>query len=162
MVGYIKHHFFVRYRKFDSFAHMNQLALQWLTEEADVRLHGTVKEVVRERFLREVPALGPIPRTRYDTSYHEHRRVEWDGYIDVGGNRYSAPDHLRGTIVPVSISLDGVLVIFEGDRRVAEHRLRQTGEGWGTIPDHHVSLWNETLHVEHRDLSVYEEVLACN
>jgi transposase len=26
MVGYVKHNFFVRYRQFDSFVHMNQLA----------------------------------------------------------------------------------------------------------------------------------------
>ncbi len=26
MVGYIEHHFFVRYRAFDSWAHLNQLA----------------------------------------------------------------------------------------------------------------------------------------
>ena len=40
MVGYIKHHFFVRYRAFDSWAHLNQLAEQWLREEADQRRHG--------------------------------------------------------------------------------------------------------------------------
>ena len=50
MVGYIKHHFFVRYRDFESWAHMNQLAEQWLRDEADERVHGTVKEIVRERF----------------------------------------------------------------------------------------------------------------
>ncbi len=52
MVGYIKQHFFVRYRAFDSWAHLNQLAEQWLRQEADLRLHGTVKEVVAERFQR--------------------------------------------------------------------------------------------------------------
>jgi len=35
MVGYIKQHFFVRYRSFESWAHLNQLAGQWLREEAD-------------------------------------------------------------------------------------------------------------------------------
>ncbi|MBA2389891.1 MAG: transposase, partial [Geodermatophilaceae bacterium] len=52
MVGYIKQHFFVRYRSFDSWAHLNQLAEQWLREEADLRLQSTVKEVVAERFAR--------------------------------------------------------------------------------------------------------------
>ena len=50
MVGYIKHNFFVRYRCFESWEHLNQLAEQWLKEEADLRVQGTVKEVVAERF----------------------------------------------------------------------------------------------------------------
>ena len=96
MVGYIKHHFFVRYRAFDSWAHLNQLAEQWLREEADQRVHGTVHEVVAERFAREQPQLQPLPATRYDTSYWELRQVSWDAYIEVRGNRYSVPDTLAG------------------------------------------------------------------
>jgi len=88
MVGYIKHHFFQRYREFESWAHLNQLAEQWLQEEADQRVHGTVKEVVAERFTQEVPALGPLPTQRYDTAYRETRHVSWDGYVEVRGNRY--------------------------------------------------------------------------
>jgi transposase len=42
MVGYIKHNFFVRYHDFESWAHLNQLAEQWLANEADQRVHGTV------------------------------------------------------------------------------------------------------------------------
>ncbi len=62
MVGYIKHHFFVRYREFVSWQHLNQLAESWLREEADRRVHGTVKEVVAERFAKEQPHLRPLPR----------------------------------------------------------------------------------------------------
>jgi integrase-like protein len=47
-VGYVKHRFFVRYRAFESWAHLNQLAEQWLREGADRRVHGTVHEVVAE------------------------------------------------------------------------------------------------------------------
>jgi transposase len=57
MVRYIKENFFVRYREFESLTHLNQLAEQWLRQEADQRLHGTVKEVVAERFARQVAAL---------------------------------------------------------------------------------------------------------
>ncbi|NJN81799.1 MAG: hypothetical protein HC802_05600 [Caldilineaceae bacterium] len=95
MVGYIKQHFFVRYRSFESWIHLNQLAEQWLQAEADLRLHGTLKEIVAERFAREQPTLHALPPQRYDTSYHEVRRVAWDSYIEVRGNRYSVA-HLRG------------------------------------------------------------------
>ena len=42
MVRYIKENFFLRYREFESPTHLNELAEQWLREEADQRLHGTV------------------------------------------------------------------------------------------------------------------------
>ncbi len=162
MVGYIKHHFFQRYRSFESLAHLNQLAEQWLAEEADRRVHGTVHEVVADRFEREAPSLSPLPGIRYDTSYRERRWVAWDGYIDVRGNRYSVPDHLRGSPVAIRISLDGVLSVYADDVNVAEHRLRAVRDGWVIDSAHHDRLWRETLHVERRDLAVYEEVLQCN
>jgi transposase len=162
MVGYIKHHFFVRYRTFDSFAHMNQLALAWLSEEADRRVHGTVKEVVIERFALETPHLGPLPAIRYDTSYRLSRFANWDGYIDVRGNRYSIPSELCGHTVAARLSLDGRLSVFDEDRKVAEHRLRSPAGGWVTTPAHHVDLWQDVFHVQRRDLSVYEEVIPCN
>lgn len=162
MVGYVKHHFFVRYRAFESLAHLNQLAEQWLAEEADRRVHGTVKEVVAERFAREAPHLGPLPAVRYDTSYLQRRVVAWDGYVDVGGNRYSVPDPWRGQGVTVRLSLDDELRILAGEQLLAHHRLRPAEEGWVTVPAHHARLWGQTLRVQARDLSVYEEVASCS
>jgi len=162
MVGYVKHNFFERYRSFESFAHMNRLAERWLAEEADRRLHGTVKEVVSERFEREAPVLGPLPAVRYDTSYRERRAVAWDGYVEVRGNRYSVPDRLCGSMVTVRIGLDGMLSIYDDGEKIAEHRLRPGDEGWVTIPSHHARLWREALSVERRDLAVYEEVASCS
>jgi hypothetical protein len=163
MVGYVKHNFFERHRSFESFEHMNVLAVLWLEEEADQRFHGTVKEIVAERFAREAPSLGPLPRVRYDTSYLERRIAAWDGYMDVRGNRYSVPDRLRGKVVSVRISLDGVLSVYDEDgAKVIECRLRPASEGWVTVPSHHEQLWRETLQVERRDLSYYEEVASCS
>ena len=162
MVGYVKHHFFVRYRSFESFAHMNELAHMWLNEEADMRMHGTVKEIVKERFAREIPKLGPLPSIRYDSSYREHRCVHWDGYIDVKGNRYSVPASLCGKTVTIRITLDGNLFIYDNDMLMAHHRLRRATDGWVTDNEHHRDLWRNTLKVERRDLSVYEEVIPCS
>ena len=163
MVGYIKGNFFKRYRSFESLEHMNALAERWLREEADRRVHGTVREVVSERFLREAPALSPLPAVRFDTSYHERRSVAWDGYVDVRGNRYSVPDDLRGAEVAIRVSLDGLLSVYDaGDAKVAEHRLKPIAEGWSTVPEHHEALWRETLRVDRRDLSYYEEVARCS
>lgn len=162
MVGYIKQHFFVRYRAFDSWAHLNQQAEAWLAEEADRRVHGTVKEVVAERFARELPALQPLPSQRYDTSYRDTRQVAWDGYINVRGNRYSVPDHLVGQVVVVRIGLDGELRIFADECLVARHLLRPARDGWVTVPDHHAQLWQTTLKVGRRALEAYEEAATCS
>lgn len=159
MVGYIKQHFFVRYRSFESWSHLNQLAEQWLRKEADERVHGTLKQVVSERFNREQPWLLPLPATRYDTAYIQPRQVGWDAYVNVRGNRYSVPDHLTGQTVRVHIGLDDRLRVYAGETLVAHHRLRSAAEGWATTPDHHARLWAETLKVEHRSLKTYEEVL---
>ena len=158
MVGYIKQHFFVRYRAFESWAHLNQLAEQWLAEEADPRLHGTVHEVVAERFKREAPALGPLPASRYDTSYRETRQVSWDSYIDVRGNRYSVPGELVGQTVIVRIGLDDLLWVYHHEVLVTSHTLQPAQQGWATVPEHHARLWQATLKVHQRPLAVYEEV----
>jgi transposase len=158
MVGYVKQNFFVRYRSFESWAHMNQLAEIWLREEADPRVQGTVKEVVAERFERERPSLQPLPNLRYDTSYFEYRQAAWDGYIDVRGNRYSVPAALAGQRVAVRIGLDDLLRIFRAEQLVASHQLKSRQAGWGTIPEHLAEMWQSTLQVEQRSLAVYEEV----
>jgi len=159
MVGYIKGNFFQRYRRFESLEHMNTLAEKWLREEADERLHGTVKEVVIERFRREECRLQPLPAVRYDTSYREWRIVGWDGYIDVRGNRYSVPDAYCGQTVVIQISLEGLLRVFAPDgSKIAEHQLRPVEDGWVKVPLHHEGLWKRTMKVQERDLGVYEEV----
>jgi transposase len=159
MVGYVKGNFFVRYRSFESWAHLNQLAEHWLAEEADQRLHGTVKEVVAERFERERPLLKPLPKLRYDTSYFEFRRVAYDSYIDVRSNRYSVPAELVGQRVAVRIGLDGTLRVYQAETLVATHLLRSRQQGWSTVPAHHAELWKEALKVEQRPLAAYEEVV---
>ena len=162
MVGYVKHHFFVRYRAFESWAHLNQLLEQWLREEADPRVHGTVHEVVAERFLREAPQLSPLPADRYDTAYRETRVAGWDAFVDVRGNRYSVPGELSGRVLTVKITLEGVLTVIEGERIVAEHRLKPREEGWATAPGHHADLWRDVLKVEHRPLKAYDEATSWN
>jgi transposase len=162
MVGYIKQHFFVRYRSFESWVHLNQLAEQWLAQEADPRRHGTVHEVVAERFPREAPALRPLPASRYDTSYREIRQVSWDSYIDVRGNRYSVPSELIGQSVIVRIGLEDSVRVYHNDSLVASYTLQPVQQGWVTLPEHHAPLWQAMLKVHQRPLQVYEEVAQCS
>ncbi len=163
MVRYVKEHFFVRYRAFETLAHLNQQLLAWLGVEADRRVHGTHGEVVIERFACEAPALSTLPALPYDTSYRETRIVGWDGYIEVRGNRYSVPARLCGKVIAVRIGLDDTLKVIDphGDV-VARHALRPMVCGWQCIPEHHLDLWRESGAVERRDLAVYEEAARWN
>lgn len=137
-------------------------AERWLAEEADQRVHGTVHEVVAERFAREAPQLRPRPAVRFDTAYREQRWVAWDGYVEVRGNRYSVPDGLCGQPLTVSISLAGEIRFYSlAGELVAEHRQRPVSQGWSTVAGHHERLWRQSVRVERRDLSVYEEVAQC-
>lgn len=139
-----------------------------MVEEADQRVHGTIKEVVSERFEREKAVLMALPQQRYDTSYRELRQAAWDGYIDVRGNHYSVPDSLRGQTVEIRLDLEGNLRIYDPKDRllekqpVAVHLLRPKQAGWSTVTEHHASLWNETLQVEQRPLTIYEETTQWN
>lgn len=166
MVGYVKGNFFQRYRQFESLAHMNQLGEQWLREEADQRMHGTVKEVVAERFAREAPHLQPLPAMRFDSAYVETRVVSWDAYIEVRGNRYSVPGTLVGQVIRVRIGLDSQLRVYHDEQMIAEHTLQDRAQGWVTVPDHHAELWRQALGtaavqaVEARPLTVYEEAAS--
>ncbi len=160
MVGYLKQHFFVRYRSFSSWAHLNQQAEAWLKEEADQRRQTTVQEVVSLRFAREAPHLQALPAVRYDTGYHELRQVGWDSYIDVRGNRYSVPSDLTGQTVRVHIGLDDTLKVYQGDGLRASHQLRAAAQGWVSVAEHHAQLWADTVQVERRSLQVYQEVAA--
>jgi transposase len=157
MVGYVKHHFFQRYRSFESLDHLNVLLRTWLIAEADPRLHGTVREVVTTRFERERPALQPLPICRFDTRYVETRRVGWDAYVEVRGNRYSVPSACCGEPVTCLIGLDGTLTVWHEQREIARHHLTPPEKGWQTVPEHHRRLWAE-VSVQARPLSIYEEV----
>ncbi len=164
MVGYVKANFFVRYPSFESLDHLNRLAERWLLEEADRRLHGTVREIVADRFDREAPELLPLPPVRFDTSYRETRHVAWDGYIEVRGNRYSVPADLCGQTVVVRIGLDDTFRVYDAAETLkTEHRIRPFDQGgWVTVAEHQNDLWKESFQVVPRDLSVYEEVASCN
>lgn len=161
MVGYVKHHFFQRYRRFESFAHLNQLLEQWLQTTADQRLLRQFDQTPAQRFVDEAGALKPLPTIDFDTRYRDVRCVSWDGYIEVRGNRYSVPETHCNQIVTVRISLDDELTVYSHDDQVlCRHRLQDRSQGWQTQPVHHAPLWQQATAVEKRQLSVYEEVLS--
>jgi hypothetical protein len=156
MVGYVKHHFFQRYRSFESLAHMNQLLESWLLTVADQRHLRQFESTPQARFINE--SLQPLPQVRFDTSYTDVRQVSWDSYIEVRGNRYSVPHQYCGLLVKIKISLDDELRVLNNDGELlATYILRHRTQGWQTMPEHHRDLWQAVMR---RPLSDYEELTS--
>lgn len=159
MVKYLKENFFVRYRQFDSLAHINQLLMQWINAEADHRTLRQFSQTPAERFTQEQHHLLALPAGDFDTSYHDIRQVAWDGYIEVRGNRYSVPENWCGQPVSIRISLDDELRVYGDDVLIATHLLAEKPAGWQSVAAHHRPLWQQTCRVAQRALSDYEELL---
>jgi transposase len=73
----------------------NHDLLAWL-EMKSLRIHGTTHERVCDRFEREKPALGAIPKDAFDTSYQAFRPVHKDCTVHFGTNRYMVHHTLVG------------------------------------------------------------------
>lgn len=71
MVKYLKENFFVRYRKFDSFAHVNQQLEQWMADVVDKRELRQFRQPSEQRFALEQEHLQLLPDTDFDTSYFD-------------------------------------------------------------------------------------------
>lgn len=109
MVKYLKEKFFVRYRRFDSLAHVNQQLEQWIADVADKRELRQLSQNPEQRFALEQEHLQPLPDTDFYTSDFDIRHVSWDDYIEVDGNGYRVPEALYGQLVSIRISLDDEL-----------------------------------------------------
>lgn len=159
MVKYLKENFFVRYRRFDSLAHVNQQLEQWLVNVADERPLRYFATTPAERFNEERSALQSLPSQAFDTSYRDLRQVAWDGYIEVRGNRYSVPETLCGHPVSIRVTLDNELRVYADENLVASHQLKTDTHEWQTVPEHHKPLWQRSCSVAARPLTDYEELL---
>jgi transposase len=101
-IHYIRERFWRGYR-FDSLGRANRDLLVWLNETANVRLHGTHRQPVRERWQQEIPQLGSRPEVDYDTSLKVVRKVYRDCQVSYNGNRYVVPHHVVGKKILLKI-----------------------------------------------------------
>ncbi|MGD0778954.1 MAG: IS21 family transposase [Candidatus Solibacter sp.] len=84
-------------RVFTSLAEENEFLLNWETQVADQRIHGTTKQQVEKLFEQvERRALLPLPVERFPFFHEAHRAVHRDGYLEVDKAYYSAPPEYVG------------------------------------------------------------------
>ena len=82
---------------FPSLQDQNDHLLDWETNVADTRIHGTTKKQVRQQFEKiERAALLPLPRDRFPAFHEARRTVSRDGHLEVDKAYYSAPPEYVG------------------------------------------------------------------
>lgn len=87
----------LRGEAFASLEALNAFLLHWEKTVADVRIHGTTKEQVLQRFERlERAALRPLPAERFPLFQEGKRRVQADAYVEVDKAYYSVPPEYVG------------------------------------------------------------------
>jgi transposase len=115
-------------RIFASLAEENQFLLDWETNVADQRIHGTTKQQVLKLFEEaERRDLLPLPAERFPFFHEARRAVHRDGHLEVDKAFYSAPPEYVG--YRLWVRWDGRMVRIYNDRfeQVAAHAKAEPG-----------------------------------
>ena len=114
-------------RTFTSLEHLNEMAMRWLAETADVRIHRETKRRPIDLFEEEKPHLLGLPTQPYDTAQVFYRTVDADGHIAYLQNFYSVPWQRIGELLPVRVTEKELTVYGPDVKEVARHELYPSG-----------------------------------
>jgi len=110
-------------RTFRSLDHLNDVTTQWLAEVADVRVHRTTQRRPVDLHAEEQPHLLRLPNQPYDAAAVIYRTVNAEGFVAYRQNVYSVPWRHIGSLLPVRITEDEVIVYGPTLDEVARHPL---------------------------------------
>jgi transposase len=147
----------------------------WVASVANVRVHGTTHQIVREAWQAEQVHLQPLDgRPPYPYVPEVRRRVGRDAYVAYGANRYSVPWAAAGRDVWIR-QIAGRVEIYSDHERLAAHPLCAERYQVLTEPQHHrgmpfqaslprssaaIVIQVSSPQVEVRPLAIYEAVGA--
>jgi len=95
-IGYVKKNA-LKGKSFGSLAEQNAYLLNWETNVADKRIHGTIRQQVEKVFNEaEKQSLLPLPAGRFPSFEEAKRSVHRDGHIEVKKAYYSVPPEYVG------------------------------------------------------------------
>jgi transposase len=114
-------------RTFTSLDHLNEMAMRWLAETADVRVHRETKRRPIDLFAEEKPHLLGLPAHAYDTAQVLYRTVDADGHIAYLQNFYSVPWQRIGELLPVRVTEKELFVYGPDVKQIARHELYPSG-----------------------------------
>ncbi|MDD2710994.1 MAG: IS21 family transposase [Verrucomicrobiae bacterium] len=78
-------------RSFETVLSANEHLRHWEASVADLRIHGTTRQQVRERFLAERPHLQILPAGLFPCFAEGQRHVHRDSYVEVEHGYYQVP-----------------------------------------------------------------------
>lgn len=113
-IDYIRERFWRGYH-FESIQKANADLRHWLDTVANLRIHGTHRQPVHQRFEQEKPFLGPLPAGDYDTSIKVFRKVYKDCLVSYETNRYILPHTVVGKNVMLKIK-NGIIRFYDDDQ----------------------------------------------
>ena len=123
-------------RTFETIELQNDHLLQWETNVADTRLHGTTKQQVSTMFEQhEHAALLPLPPDRFPCFQEAKRVVSRDGHITVNKSYYSLPPEYVGREVWVRFDSHLVRVYTESMKPICTHATAAQGK-FSTLSEH--------------------------
>jgi transposase len=114
-------------RTFTSLEHLNETAMRWLAETADIRLHRETKRRPIDLFEEERPHLLALPGRAYDTARVLYRTVDPDGHIAYLQNFYSVPWQRIGELLPVRVTENQLIIYGPDVKEIARHELYPSG-----------------------------------
>jgi transposase len=114
-------------RTFTSLEHLNEMAMCWLADTADVRVHRETKRRPIDLFAEEKPHLLALPARPYDTARVLYRTVDPEGHIAYLQNFYSVPWQRIGELLPVRVTENEVIVYGPDVKEIARHKLYSAG-----------------------------------
>lgn len=94
-VHYVKRNA-LKAKEFGSLYEENRYLLEWETNVADCRVHGTTRQQVSKLFETEKPALSTLPDSLFPCFQEGKRRVHRDSYIEVAKAYYEVPAEYIG------------------------------------------------------------------
>lgn len=130
-MDYIRERFWRGYSFIDP-KKSNQDVLFWLNNTANVRIHGTHRQVVKERWEQEIPRLDSPPSTDYDTSLKIFRKVYKDCQISYSGNHYIIPHQAVGKKIMLKIK-NGIIRFYNDQKLLVTY---EESEGRGSTVGH--------------------------
>jgi len=114
-------------RTFTSLEHLNEMAMCWLAETADLRIHRETKRRPIDLFGEEKPHLLALPARPYDTARVLYRTVDPEGHVAYLQNFYSVPWQRIGELLPVRVTERELIVYGPDVKEIARHELYPAG-----------------------------------
>lgn len=178
-IGYIRKNFLCG-RDANDVSDLNAQMLAWLSQVANLRVHGTTYRPIHQAWQEEKAHLLSAPQAAYPLVLGQLRKVSRDGYVAYQSNRYSVPWQAAGQEVMVAEE-QGKLKIIRAGCCLCIHDLCSARHQTVTVAAHHsgiplgsprsgkarleLKLTAPRMQVEVRPLSVYaallEEKSAC-